>query len=177
VLESLDLYSPRMGDRFYSLSTCHAWDPAGLNPRKSRYNGTFEMEDDVLSTPMLILSFVAFLFALACHNSHPLRNTYDPVTSLASAKYANTRLGNNARLIQQRDGWGHCSLSQVSYCTARAVRAYMVHGTPPSEKHTMCEVDQLPWQPFDDSVIVQDADEGELRQTWRELAADWARDE
>jgi hypothetical protein len=98
------------------------------------------------------------------------------VTSLASAKYANERLGNNARLIQQRDGWGHCSLSQISYCTARAVRAYMVYGRPPSEKHTMCEVDQLPWQPFEDEIIVEDVEEGELRRAWKELAEDWTRD-
>jgi hypothetical protein len=58
MLESLDIYSKRMGDRFYALSTCHAWDLAGLNPSKSRYAGTFEMEEDVLHTPMLILSFV-----------------------------------------------------------------------------------------------------------------------
>jgi hypothetical protein len=103
------------------------------------------------------------------------RNTYDPVTPLAAAKDANDRLGNNAHLIQQRDGWGHCSLSQVSYCTVRAVRAYMVHGQAPNEKHTMCDVDQLPWQPFDDQTIIQDVEERELRQAWRELAEDWVR--
>jgi hypothetical protein len=164
-----------MGDGFYSLSTCHAWDPAGLNPRKSRYNGTFEMEDDVLSTPMLVLSYVSSVPSVG-HGSSTRRNTFDPVTSLASAKYANDRLGNNARLIQQRDGWGHCSLSQISYCTARAVRAYMVRGQAPEEKHTMCDVDQLPWQPFEDKIIVEDAEEGELRQAWKELAEDWSRD-
>jgi hypothetical protein len=96
------------------------------------------------------------------------------VTPLTSAKYAIARLGDNARLIQQRDGWGHCAISQASYCTARAVRAYMVHGRAPEAKHTLCNVDQLPWQPFDDQSIMQDVEEGELRQAWRELAAEWS---
>jgi hypothetical protein len=47
----------------------------------------------------------------------------------------------------------------------------MVHGMSPSKKHTMCDVDQLPQQSFDDVVIVQNTDEGELRQAWRDLAA------
>jgi hypothetical protein len=40
----------------------------------------------------------------------------------------------------------------------------------------MCEVDQLPWQPFEDKIIVEDVEEWELREAWRELAEDWARD-
>jgi hypothetical protein len=52
------MYSKRMGERFYLLLMCHPWDAAGLSPRKTRYAGTFEMENDVLKTPMLILSFV-----------------------------------------------------------------------------------------------------------------------
>jgi hypothetical protein len=103
------------------------------------------------------------------------RNTFDPVTSLASAKTANARFSNNARLVQQRDGCGHCSLSQVSYCTARAVRAYMVYGQLPSKKHTMCGVNQLPWQLFEDRIILEDMEEGELRKAWRELAEDWVK--
>jgi hypothetical protein len=45
-----------MGDGLYYFSLCHAWGPAGLDSWTNRYNGTFEMEDDVLTTPMLILS-------------------------------------------------------------------------------------------------------------------------
>jgi hypothetical protein len=52
----------------------------------------------------------------------------------------------------------------------------MVHGRAPEQKHTLCDVDQLPWQPFDDQIIVQNEEEGELQQAWRELAADWAKD-
>ena len=44
---------------FLPLLFCHAWDKAGLTPRKSRYNGTFELTNGTLATPMLILSSVA----------------------------------------------------------------------------------------------------------------------
>jgi hypothetical protein len=47
-----------MGDRFFDLSLCHAWDEAGLTPRKSRYAGPFDMADGTLDTPMLVLSNV-----------------------------------------------------------------------------------------------------------------------
>jgi hypothetical protein len=50
----------------------------------------------------------------------------------------------------------------------------MVDGQLPSEKHTMCDVDQLPWQPFADNTMVND-NEGELKKAWKELAEDWAR--
>jgi hypothetical protein len=97
------------------------------------------------------------------------------VTSLASAKYANERLGDNARLIQQKEGWGHSTMSHVSFCTARAVRAYMVRGELPKDKHTICAVDQKPFQPWDGDVVGQNLldDEYELVQAWAGLADDW----
>jgi hypothetical protein len=49
----------------------------------------------------------------------------------------------------------------------------MVDGLLPSEKHTICDVDQLPWQPFEDEVIVENLEERELRTAWRELAEGW----
>lgn len=35
---------------------CHHWYVTPLGAKKSRYNGTFELEDGTLETPMLILS-------------------------------------------------------------------------------------------------------------------------
>lgn len=109
------------------------------------------------------------------------RNTYDPVTSLASAKYANERLGDNARLVQQPDGWGHCSTSQFSLCTARTTRRYMLDGTVPTEKHTLCKVDQKPWQPWDEGVIdfgvsTADVEDRELGEAWAALGEVWQQD-
>jgi len=150
-----------MGDSLFFLSLCHAWDEAGMMPRKSHYGGTFELPDNTVNTPILVLS-----------------NTYDPVTSLASAKRANGRLGNNARLVQQTDGWGHCSASQTSYCTARIVRAFWNDGVIPSEKHTLCGVDQKPWQPFNDTEIVKgnvagNNNDADLQEAWKSLAEGW----
>jgi hypothetical protein len=99
------------------------------------------------------------------------------VTSLASAKAANARLGDNARLIQQKDGWGHGTPAHVSLCTARAVRAYMVRGEPPADKHTMCAVDQKPFQPWHGDALGRNLvdDEYELVQAWAGLADGWTR--
>lgn len=49
-------FSPRMGDGFFSMALCHYWDAAGIAPRRSRYDGPFDMKDGTLDTPMLILS-------------------------------------------------------------------------------------------------------------------------
>jgi hypothetical protein len=98
------------------------------------------------------------------------------VTSLDSAKRANDRLGNNARLVQQTDGWGHTTLSHVSYCTARIVRAYWLNDELPPQKHTLCGIDQKPWQPFDDSIVIKSVDKDvdeDLRAAWKDVADGW----
>lgn len=77
--------------------------------------------------------------------------------------HANEQLGNNARLIQQLDGWGHCALNQVSYCTARATQDFMVNGKIPDQNHTLCKVDEVPFVPFEDMAILRRDDEDELR--------------
>jgi hypothetical protein len=107
------------------------------------------------------------------------RNTFDPVTSLGNAKRSNDRLGNNARLIQQVDGLGHTTLGQVSFCTARLVRAYWVDGSVPTGEHTNCTVDQKPWQPWNNTVVAkrdqadEQRDEADLLEAWKELAKNW----
>jgi len=97
----------------------------------------------------------------------------DPVTPLVSAQAALNRLGDNARMIQQVDGYGHCAISDVSYCTMLSVREYMVNGTAPGDSYTRCEVDQHPWLPFDGAqvlskrqVVVDDA----TKVAWGELS-------
>ncbi|TFK56596.1 alpha/beta-hydrolase [Heliocybe sulcata] len=154
-LSNLKNYSYRMGDGFFSLSLCHEWH--GVSPRRSRYEGTFELEDNVLDTPILVFS-----------------NTYDPVTSLGSAMYANRRLGNNARLVQQKNGWGHCSTSQKSFCTQDVITAYMVDGVVPAQNHTFCEVDERPFVPFNESMWIQDeGSDVEARRAWVDLDLEW----
>lgn len=84
---------------------------------------------------------------------------------------ATERLSNNARLIQQTDGWGHCAVSHVSYCTALATQAYMLDGKISEQKHTLCKVDQVPFEPFNETAGLSiSRDEADLRAAWREFS-------
>lgn len=141
--------SSRVGEAQWGF-LCHKWTEAGLPSSQSRYNGTFDLDDNTLKTPLLILTYVLpdLTTEFYITKTSVSRNTYDPITPLASAVAANTRLSNNARLIQQVDGLGHTTASHVSYCTLLAVQEYMVEGKLPEKKHTMCKVDQKPFVPF-----------------------------
>ena len=93
------------------------------------------------------------------------------LASLAYAIAANQRLGDNARLIQQTDGWGHCAAFHFSYCTALATQEYMLDGVIPEKRHTECKVDQVPFQPFEPAVdLVGGGEEAELSRAWWELS-------
>lgn len=49
--------SPNWANNWIShLIFCHAWGKAKLTPPRSRYEGTFEMANNTLKTPVLILS-------------------------------------------------------------------------------------------------------------------------
>jgi hypothetical protein len=103
------------------------------------------------------------------------------VTPLANAEGTNERLGNNARLVQQVNGWGHATLSQISFCTALITQAYWVNGTVPSAKHTNCTIDEQPFVPFNLTSITQlQRREGvphntdELSAAWAALAERWS---
>ena len=143
-------------------------------PERSRYSGKFELKDNTLKTPVLLLSSV--LIPLSTQTSESLtfllrRNTYDPVTPLHYAQLANQRLGNNARLIQQTDGVGHTASGQASLCTAAATRAYFLDGTLPKEKLTQCAVDQLPFVPLPGGGgMAERGEDAQLRKALRELS-------
>ncbi|KDQ62913.1 hypothetical protein JAAARDRAFT_188552 [Jaapia argillacea MUCL 33604] len=159
IVDALIEYGPRFGDKFYSWSLCGIWQDTV--PQKSRYEGSFKLVNNTLDTPVLVLS-----------------NTFDPVTPLLNAEYANERLGNNARLVQQVDGWGHCTISQKSFCTAEIIHAYMVEGKVPEQKHTLCDIDEEPFKPFNDTVFAsaQKGVDTELRQAWMQLTDGWEWD-
>lgn len=55
MFETMNRYSRRLGDKFLFLAFCPSFDKV-LGDRHSRYGGSFEMEDDVLDTPILILT-------------------------------------------------------------------------------------------------------------------------
>lgn len=61
---------------------------------------------------------------------------FDPLTPLQSAQNMSTGFEGSA--LVQHDGYGHCSISQPSLCTAKAVRAYFQDGTLP-DPGTICQ--------------------------------------
>ncbi|KAK4168490.1 hypothetical protein QBC43DRAFT_201868 [Cladorrhinum sp. PSN259] len=82
-------------------------------------------------------------------------NTYDPVTPLKAAVKMSLRFKDAGVLELKAEG--HCTISAVSICIAKAVRDYVVHGKvpPPAEvdghkylegKWTKCEADAKPWK-------------------------------
>ncbi|KZT28847.1 hypothetical protein NEOLEDRAFT_783819 [Neolentinus lepideus HHB14362 ss-1] len=126
---SLRQNSPQLGESAFSLGLCGDWPD--VYPSHSRYNGTFGLPDHTLKTPILMMS-----------------NTYDPITPLVNAINSLELYGNNARLIQQADGYGHGAISAVSFCTLQLLQSYLLYGEVPETKHTICQVDQKPFVPF-----------------------------
>jgi hypothetical protein len=96
---------------------------------------------------LFLLALVWFILQIKLM-TYEIRNEIDPVSPLGSAVAALNRLGNNARVIEQKGGVGHTTSSQTSFCTHIAIRAYFLDGKIPKEAHTLCEVDQKPWQPW-----------------------------
>ncbi|OAA58780.1 S33 family peptidase [Cordyceps fumosorosea ARSEF 2679] len=77
---------------------------------------------------------------------HPIlvmSSTYDPVCPISAAKRASASFV-GAKLIEVR-GIGHTALSLPSACATRLLRAYMVNGTMPTEDHTRCDRDDVPY--------------------------------
>ncbi|KAH8924614.1 hypothetical protein BT69DRAFT_1240921 [Atractiella rhizophila] len=133
LLKTLEKYSSRMGDGFQTTAHCDLWKIDWQN----RYPGPFGLPNNTLELPMLITS-----------------QHFDPVTPLLHAKRAWNRLGSNARLLEQVDGWGHCAIGQTSYCTAKVLQNYFTEDIVP-EPYTTCKVDQVPFQPWNDTQVAE----------------------
>jgi pimeloyl-ACP methyl ester carboxylesterase len=79
------------------------------------------------------------------NTSHPLLiigNTHDPVTPIGNAKRVSTLFPGSVVLHQ--DSQGHCSHSNPSLCTGKAVREYFQTGKMPREG-TVCEPEVKPF--------------------------------
>ncbi|OJD30052.1 nedd8-like protein [Diplodia corticola] len=119
VVEAVSARSRLAGDRIaFDVETCAQWRMGA----KERYLGDFDV---ATRQPVLVIG-----------------NTYDPVTPLVSARNASASL--KGSVLLEHHGFGHCSLQQVSRCTARLTTAYYENGTLP-EPGTVCEVDLPPF--------------------------------
>ncbi|EPQ50286.1 hypothetical protein GLOTRDRAFT_134095 [Gloeophyllum trabeum ATCC 11539] len=115
------------------------WLTPDVQPSRSRYKGTFGLANGTHHTPILILKSVPLSLFLA-----KAKRTTPHCNALGSPQ----RLGNNARLVQQADGYGHTTLSQLSLCSWKILRAYLLEGVIPENSHTVCDVDEQPFVPL-----------------------------
>ncbi|KZT19687.1 alpha/beta-hydrolase [Neolentinus lepideus HHB14362 ss-1] len=154
IVQALEQNSPQVGEIGYSVGLCHNWP--SLYPNKSRYNGSFGLPDGTLRTPILIFT-----------------QANDPVTPYDSAIAAAQRLGNNSRFLEQPGGFGHTAMSQMSWCTLPIVQSYMLYGEYPESNHTICQVDQVPFVPWNASAATNTTQglDLESRQAWADLNA------
>ncbi|KAH8921259.1 hypothetical protein BT69DRAFT_348667 [Atractiella rhizophila] len=132
LLKVVKMYSPRTGDGFHLMAHCDTWDVSWQH----RYPGPFGIPNGTLEMPIIIAS-----------------QHFDPSTPLIAAKRAFERLGSNARLVEQVDGWGHCAVSQTSYCTAKIMQDYFTKDVLP-DSYTACKVDRKPWLPWNETQAV-----------------------
>ncbi|KAK0708664.1 TAP-like protein-domain-containing protein [Lasiosphaeris hirsuta] len=97
-----------------------------------------------------------------------LSNTLDPVTPLVAAVKMSLKF-RRAGLVEQK-AEGHCTVSAVSRCTARAVRNYVLRGeVPPAPEvdggdylggsWTTCEADERPWKRLEADVFAFEDDD------------------
>ncbi|OTB06164.1 hypothetical protein M426DRAFT_9979 [Hypoxylon sp. CI-4A] len=129
---------------------CNGWDIEAKDP-------PMRWDDHPIHQPKTIETSFPVLF---------LSNHLDPVTPL-SAALKMTRKFANASIIEQK-AEGHCTLSCVSLCTIKHIRAYLDEGVvPPAPKYgsdtstskwTTCECDEKPWKSLNDISAVSNVD-------------------
>ena len=78
-----------------------------------------------------------------------LGSPFDPLTPLPSAR--NTSAAFKGSAVLQHNGYGHCSISQPSLCSAKAVRAYFRDGSLP-DPGTVCEPSVPIFRPADETL-------------------------
>lgn len=142
-VQELMAQSRLIGDVWASIRVpCTAWRarPAW------RYNGTFE-----------------------ARTAHPILwvgNSVDNVTPVRNAH--RMARGFEGSVVLQQDGEGHCSSAGVSFCTARALRAYFQTGVLP-EKGTVCAVDRVPFDGFSEEEEPEIPQGEEDEELWRAM--------
>lgn len=119
--------------RFYSVLPCRYYNnywPQAPEAYRGDLNHT-------LKTPLLLIS-----------------SPYDPATPLRNGRRLLQEMGQNARLIVH-NGFGHSSRRDISDCTNRIGRNYILHGTLPHEQEVQCYANSKPYDDQQYGSIVE----------------------
>ncbi|GAA5830967.1 hypothetical protein JCM5353_004456 [Sporobolomyces roseus] len=134
------------------ISQCRRW---GVEPFET-YRGPWTVKDGLNKTafPILFLSLTA-----------------DPVTPLPAARRMAANFGSESATLLIQEGFGHCSVSHPSLCTAKKARAYFLEGKVP-KMNTTCTADEgfLFPHPDQDEVEVLSIEDASLRKALHGLA-------
>jgi pimeloyl-ACP methyl ester carboxylesterase len=110
--------------RFQNVFPCRHFNTHWRMNPKDVYRGDL---NTTLKNPLLLIS-----------------ETYDPATPLRNGRRLAEEMEGNARLVVHH-GYGHSSQWDVSACTERIGRAYLLAGEVPDERVTNCWPDRKPF--------------------------------
>jgi pimeloyl-ACP methyl ester carboxylesterase len=109
--------------RFFAVLPCRYYN-AYWAPPSEVYRGNL---NHTLKTPALLIA-----------------SPYDPATPLRNGRRLLAEMGENARLIVHH-AYGHSSRRDSSDCTDRVAKAYILHGTLPTEQEIQCYANDKPY--------------------------------
>ncbi|GAA5876330.1 hypothetical protein JCM16303_007102 [Sporobolomyces ruberrimus] len=113
--------SPTADEWSVWISQCRRWS---VEPFET-YRGPWTVKDGLRETafPILFMSMTA-----------------DPVTPLAAARRMAANFGPESATLLIQNGFGHCSTSHPSLCSAKKARSYFIDGVVP-KMNTTCDAD------------------------------------
>ncbi|KAJ5185749.1 hypothetical protein N7472_010589 [Penicillium cf. griseofulvum] len=109
--------------RFFAVLPCRYYNTYWAPPSEV-YRGDL---NHTLKTPTLLIA-----------------SPYDPATPLRNGRRLLAEMGENARLIVH-NAYGHSSRRDSSDCTDRVAKAYILHGTLPTEQEIQCYANDKPY--------------------------------
>lgn len=109
--------------RFFGVLPCRYYNTYWGRPSEV-YRGDL---NHTLKTPSLLIA-----------------STYDPATPLRNGRRLLKEMGQNARLIVHH-AYGHSSRRDLSECTDRVAKAYIMDGILPEEQETDCYANEKPY--------------------------------
>ncbi|EKV15513.1 Peptidase S33 tripeptidyl aminopeptidase-like, C-terminal [Penicillium digitatum] len=109
--------------RFFAVLPCRYYNTYWNRPSEV-YRGDL---NNTLKTPSLLIA-----------------SPYDPATPLRNGRRLLAEMGQNARLVVNH-AYGHSSRRDVSDCTDKVAKAYILHGTLPREQEIQCYANEKPY--------------------------------